>query len=80
MRDISPGEEVTYDYCMTDADFDYSFKCRCGSPRCRGLVTTKDWMKPALQREYKGYFSWYVQEKIEELRRKSSASGKKIPS
>ncbi|MFA5431227.1 MAG: SET domain-containing protein-lysine N-methyltransferase [Candidatus Omnitrophota bacterium] len=74
MRDIPLGEEVTYDYCMTDADFDYSFKCRCGSPRCRGLVTTKDWMQPLLQRKYKGYFSWYVQEKIDEMRREKLRS------
>jgi len=64
MRDIAAGEEITYDYCMTDADFNYSFKCNCGVPCCRGRVTTKDWMLPGLQKKYKGYFSWYVQDKI----------------
>ena len=64
MRDIACGDEVTYDYCMTDADFDYSFKCRCGTNSCRNKITTKDWMNPLLQKKYKGYFSWYVQDKI----------------
>jgi SET domain-containing protein len=65
MRDIIAGEEITYDYCMTDADFDYSFKCHCGASCCRKKITTADWKKPSLQKKYKGYFSWYVQDKIE---------------
>lgn len=69
MRNISPGEEITYDYAMTDADFDYAFDCACGAKGCRGRVTTKDWKIPRLQRKYKGYFSWYVQHKIDALRR-----------
>jgi hypothetical protein len=64
MRGIRAGEEVTYDYCTTDADFDYSFRCQCGSAACRKVITTSDWKKPALQKKYRGYFSWYVQEKI----------------
>lgn len=81
MRDIAAGEEITYDYCMTDADFDYSFKCRCGATGCRGLVTTADWKKPFLQRKYKGYFSWYVQDKIDKSKKGSRGRAKrKIPS
>ena len=69
MRDIAKGEEVTYDYCMTDADFAYSFRCQCASPGCRGLITTKDWRQSRLQKRYKGYFSWYVQNKIDGVRK-----------
>jgi len=68
MRDIKPKEEITYDYAMTDADFDYSFKCNCGSKVCRKVITTNDWKIPALQQRYKGYFSWYIQEKINKSR------------
>lgn len=70
MRDIAKGEEVTYDYAMTDADYNYSFRCNCGSKNCRKVITTKDWKNPALQKKYKGYFSWYVQEKINSLKSK----------
>ncbi len=70
MRDISAGEEITYDYAMTDADFDYGFDCRCGQKNCRKRVTTSDWKIPALQRRYKGYFSWYIQEKINKLKKR----------
>ena len=65
MQDIACGQEITYDYCMTDADYDYSFSCQCGSRYCRNIITTKDWMKPALEKKYRGYFSWYVQQKID---------------
>lgn len=70
-RDIASGEEITYDYAMTDADFDYSFKCVCQNKNCRGVITTCDWKKPNLQKRYKGYFSWYVQDKIDRLKAKT---------
>ena len=41
--------------------------CRCGSPRCRGTVTGKDWMKPELQEKYRGWFCWFLQRKIDAL-------------
>ena len=64
MRDIGPKEEITYDYAMTDSDLNYRFKCRCGVKNCRGVITSNDWKIPALQRKYKGYFSWFIQEKV----------------
>jgi uncharacterized protein len=64
MRDIAPGEELTHDWATTD-DGDYEMTCRCGSRRCRGLVTGKDWMKPELQERYRGWFCWFLQRKID---------------
>lgn len=71
MRNIKKGEELTYDYCMTDADYNYSFKCSCSLKGCRKKITTLDWKKPSLQKKYKGYFSWYVQNKIDSLKKKN---------
>ena len=64
MRDIAPGEELTIDWATTD-DGDYTLECHCGSPRCRGTVTGKDWTKPELQARYRGWFCWFLQRKIE---------------
>jgi SET domain-containing protein len=64
MRDIATGEELTIDWATTD-DGDYVLACRCGSPRCRGTVTGKDWTKPELQRKYAGWFCWFLQRKID---------------
>jgi SET domain-containing protein len=64
MRDIAAGEELTHDWCTTDNGH-YTVKCNCGSPNCRGRLTGKDWQRPELQRKYAGYFSAYLQKKIQ---------------
>jgi SET domain-containing protein len=66
MRDIKSGEELTHDWATTD-DLDYTMQCRCGSSNCRGTITGKDWMNKELQKKYKGWFSWFIQRKIDAL-------------
>lgn len=39
IRDIEPGEELTYDYCLFDGDDDAP--CYCRSPRCRGSMYSR---------------------------------------
>jgi uncharacterized protein len=34
LREIHPGEEITYDYCV-NGDGDTEWDCSCGSPACR---------------------------------------------
>lgn len=34
IRDIAPGEELTYDYCLYDGDEDEAH-CNCGAANCR---------------------------------------------
>lgn len=34
LRDIRPGEELTYNYLTTDYDGEDVFACQCGSPDC----------------------------------------------
>jgi SET domain-containing protein len=63
MRDILAGEELTHDWATTDDD-EYSVKCNCGAPNCRGTLTGKDWQRPDLQKGYAGYFSAYLADKI----------------
>lgn len=43
LRDIEPGEELTYDYQIyreagDPENIDEVFACRCGSPQCRGTM------------------------------------------
>jgi len=64
MRDINAGEELTHDWATTDCD-DYEMPCNCGAADCRRVITGCDWMKPELQKKYKGYFSWYLEKKIQ---------------
>jgi uncharacterized protein len=64
MRDIQPGEEITGDYCIVYSDEFFEFDCACGEMDCRSKVTSEDWEIPELQKKYDGYFSQYVQDKI----------------
>ena len=66
MHDIASGEELTHDWATTD-DGDYSMPCRCGTARCRGTITGKDWMRRDLQGKYRGWFCWFLQRKIDAL-------------
>lgn len=68
MRTIEPGEEVCFDYAMSEGSPYDEFPCRCGSRRCRGRVTADDWRRPELQRRYEGWFSPYLAARIRELR------------
>ena len=65
MRDIEAGEEIAFDYCMTEAFYYYRLKCFCGAKSCRALITGSDWKRPGLQQKYRGYFSGYIQKKID---------------
>ncbi|MFV2056192.1 MAG: SET domain-containing protein [Thiohalomonadales bacterium] len=63
MMDIERDEELTHDWATTD-DLDYEINCHCGKPSCRGVLTGKDWMIPALQKKYHGWFCWFIARKI----------------
>jgi len=72
LRAIRAGEELCFDYAMTDgSDYD-EFVCGCGTPSCRGKITGADWSLPELQERYRGYFSPYLTRRIERLQRESN--------
>lgn len=64
MRDIPAGEELTFDYAMSDGEAYDEFECHCGSLNCRGRVTGNDWRLPELRSKYKGFFSPYLAKRI----------------
>ena len=41
MRDIQIGEEVCFDYAMSDTMPYDEFECLCGAPNCRGTINVK---------------------------------------
>jgi SET domain-containing protein len=68
MREIRAGEELTFDYAMTDGEPYDEFECHCGTRQCRRLVTGNDWKRPELWSRYDGYFSPYLAKRIAALR------------
>lgn len=74
MKKIEKGKQVTFDYAMVlsrtkGAKF-YKTKCYCGCKKCRGFITDDDWKDAKIQNKYKGYFQFYLQEKINKLKSK----------
>jgi SET domain-containing protein len=41
IRNIAPGEEITYDYCLYDGGDDEAI-CNCGTGKCRGTMYSKE--------------------------------------
>jgi hypothetical protein len=69
MRDIEAGEEVCFDYAMSESHPLFEFDCSCGTALCRSRTSAEDWRNRELQIRYAGYFSPYLQRRIEALRR-----------
>ncbi|GAB3262333.1 SET domain-containing protein [Arthrobacter pigmenti] len=63
MRDIRSGEELATDYALFD-DYEGEMSCTCGTTKCRRTIHGRDWQRPDLQARHRGYFSWYLQAKI----------------
>lgn len=61
-RPIAAGEEITLDYLINNPGGD-SWKCGCGSPRCRGEAAGSFFDLPVeIQREYRPLLaSWFVE-------------------
>lgn len=75
LRNIEPGEEICFDYAMSDGTPYDEFDCACDSPLCRGRVTGDDWRLPELQTRYAGYFSPYLQRRIDKLKKAQHQNG-----
>jgi uncharacterized protein len=70
-RDIEEGEELTFDYSTNVGWEPYAMECRCGAPRCRGVVRSYANLPPALRRRYGKNVSEF-------LLRKRPSSGRRL--
>jgi uncharacterized protein len=68
LRDIAVGEEICFDYAMCDGSPYDEFSCLCGSAQCRKTISGNDWQRPELWERYAGYFSPYIQRRIDKLK------------
>lgn len=63
-RDVKKGEELTYDYAMSEVAFSRLPVCACGTAVCRGKVTKDDYRLPELRKRYLLSFSSHVLARI----------------
>lgn len=68
-RPVAEGEELTADYALWLYGHDWTLEaCRCGSPLCRGRVSSDDWRRPELQERYRWHFTPFINALIAEGR------------
>lgn len=55
-RAVEVGEELTIDYGTQSGAAGFSMQCHCGSPVCRGVISSEDWRLAALQTRYRHHW------------------------
>ncbi len=60
MRPIKAGEQVTWDYEMTEKSTWWRMKCKCGSPLCRGRIGNFKNLPRSRRKKYAGFISEWL--------------------
>lgn len=60
MRNIDQGEEITWDYEMTEKSDWWKMRCKCGTPICRKMIGNYKNMPKKIREKYKGYISEWL--------------------
>jgi uncharacterized protein len=60
MRNIKAGEEITWDYEMTEDHPYWRMKCKCGAKTCRKIIGSYKNMPESVRQKYKGYISQWL--------------------
>ncbi len=60
LRRIAIGEELTFDYSTSVGWDGYQMQCRCGSPRCRGVITSYARLSEEWKARYRGMVSPFL--------------------
>lgn len=62
MRSIKKGEEITFDYAMTEERC-FGWQCLCGSKNCRGKIAGFKGLPEDFKKKYTGFISDYLLQK-----------------
>lgn len=63
LHNIMKDEEITIDYSITEEDLLWTLdkKCRCGSPKCRKVIRSIQFLPPSIYKSYLPYIPRYFQ-------------------
>lgn len=61
LRNIEAGEELTFDYSISEEEMDWKLKCNCGSKTCRKFVTSIQFIPKNIFKKYLPYIPTYFQ-------------------
>jgi SET domain-containing protein len=60
MRNIKKGEQITWDYEMTEKSNWWKMKCQCGSANCRKKIGNYKNLPKGQRRKYSGFISSWL--------------------
>lgn len=61
LRDLPEGEEVTFDYSLTDHDLNWKMECHCGSEQCRKVIHPIFLLPPGVFKKHYPHIPKYFQ-------------------
>jgi uncharacterized protein len=80
MRRIRKGEQITWDYEMTEKSWWWRMKCQCGTARCRGVIGSYARMPVDVRRRYRGFISeWLLEDEKRRGQRRRQVSARTNP-
>jgi SET domain-containing protein len=59
LRCISTNQELLLDYALCNTHPKWELKCRCGSKKCRGIITGNDWKNVDYFKKNLDISCWY---------------------
>jgi hypothetical protein len=65
VRDIRPGEELTFNYNTTEWDMASPFPCGCGAPNCAGTIRGFRHLSAEQRERLRPYLSPFIASRIE---------------
>jgi len=66
MRDIAEGEEITWDYAISEYVSMAGVSCRCGSPDCRGTFGGWSTLPEPIRKKYSDFSASYLHHPVSE--------------
>jgi len=69
MRTIEAGEQITWDYEMTEKNPTWRMRCKCGSDDCRGIIGNYSNMPQRFRKKYGQYISGWLRGESWKLQR-----------
>jgi hypothetical protein len=61
LRDIAAGEELTFDYSITDDELDWSMPCACAAQECRKIARSIQFLPDHIFTRYLPFVNPYIQ-------------------
>eukprot|EP01130_Rhizamoeba_saxonica_P005148 TRINITY_DN2065_c0_g3_i1.p1 TRINITY_DN2065_c0_g3~~TRINITY_DN2065_c0_g3_i1.p1 ORF type:complete len:139 (-),score=28.89 TRINITY_DN2065_c0_g3_i1:10-426(-) len=75
-RDIKSGEDLTYDYCMTDFEYSLLFpQCYCGTDMCRQQITGYESVREQVIEQYGDCVSPFILSVHQKIRKYPQEDG-----